>query len=315
MNRLHPIIATVVLVCGSLFLTSGLSCSRTERKPKETAQDGAKKSIYVVNYPLKYFARRIAGEKAKVLFPAPAEGDPAFWTPDKQTILAYQQADLILLNGATYAKWVAKATLPQSKMVNTSAGFKDSYIVIKEDVVHTHGPGGMHSHAGTDFNTWVDPQQAILQASVVRDALSKLIPEHAALFQQNFNALKQDLQDLDADLKKVMSGYNKQPLVASHPVYNYLARHCGWNLKSMHWEPDEMPDETEWKKLDKLIEEHAAKWMIWEGSPKEEIVEKLKQHGVGSAIFDPCGNAPARGDYMEVMRQNVERLKPVFQAP
>ena len=53
--------------------------------------------------------------------------------------------------------------------------------------------------------------------------------------------------------------------------------------------------------------------MIWEGRPKEEVVEKLKQHGVGSLVFDPCGNVPAKGDYLEVMRQNVERLKPVFQ--
>ena len=314
MNRLHPIVVAVVLICGSLFLALQPSCKGTDPKPKETAPAEATKSIYVVNYPLQYFARRIAADKAKVVFPAPAEGDPAFWMPDKQTILAYQQADLILLNGATYAKWVGKVTLPESKLVDTSASLKDTYIVIKDAVVHAHGPGGMHAHAGTDFNTWMDPQQAIVQANAVRDALSKLIPEHAAALQKNFDALKQDLQALDASLKKVISGYNKEPLLASHPVYNYLARHCGWNLKSMHWEPEEMPDETEWKKLDELLKKHPAKWMIWEGPPKKEIVEKLKQHGVGSAIFDPCGNVPAQGDYLEVMRQNVERLKAVFQA-
>ena len=74
-------------------------------------------TVYVVNYPLKYFAERIAGDHARVVFPAPAEGDPAYWMPDAKTIGAYQQADLVLLNGANYAKWVKKVSLPRSRMV------------------------------------------------------------------------------------------------------------------------------------------------------------------------------------------------------
>ena len=50
-------------------------------------------SIYTVNYPLQYFAQRIAGEYAKVVFPAPQGVDPAFWTPDPSAIAAYQDAD------------------------------------------------------------------------------------------------------------------------------------------------------------------------------------------------------------------------------
>ena len=54
-----------------------------------------KLTVYAVNYPLKYFTERIAGEHAKVVFPAPAEGDPAYWMPDAKTIAGYQKADLI----------------------------------------------------------------------------------------------------------------------------------------------------------------------------------------------------------------------------
>jgi zinc transport system substrate-binding protein len=76
-------------------------------------------TVYVVNYPLQYFAERIAGEHATVVFPAPSEVDPAFWLPDPHTIAAYQRADLILLNGATYEKWLTKATLPYARRVDT----------------------------------------------------------------------------------------------------------------------------------------------------------------------------------------------------
>ena len=90
-----------------------------------------KLTVYVVNYPLKYFAERIAGDQATVVFPAPSEGDPAYWMPDAKTITKYQQADLILLNGANCAKWVKKVSLPRSKMIDTSAKFKDRYITLK----------------------------------------------------------------------------------------------------------------------------------------------------------------------------------------
>ena len=72
-----------------------------------TASAGAKDpdaplSVYVVNYPLQYFAERIGGPDVRVVFPAPADGDPAFWKPSPEQIAAYQKADLILLNGASY---------------------------------------------------------------------------------------------------------------------------------------------------------------------------------------------------------------------
>jgi hypothetical protein len=38
--------------------------------------------------------------------------------PDTETIAAYQAADLILINGADYAKWTTKVSLPRSRLVD-----------------------------------------------------------------------------------------------------------------------------------------------------------------------------------------------------
>ena len=50
-------------------------------------------SVYVVNYPLASFAERIGGSAVSVTFPAPADGDPAQWSPDAGTVAGYQGAD------------------------------------------------------------------------------------------------------------------------------------------------------------------------------------------------------------------------------
>jgi len=77
------------------------------------------------NYPLKYFAERIGGPHVKVILPVPSGQDPVYWTPTIADITAYQQSDLILLNGAGYAKWVKKVSLPRSKTVDTSRQLKE----------------------------------------------------------------------------------------------------------------------------------------------------------------------------------------------
>jgi zinc transport system substrate-binding protein len=283
----------------------GISYSDTDVQEKLT--------IYVVNYPLKYFAERIAGDRAKVVFPAPSEGDPAYWMPDAETVAAYQKADLILLNGANYAKWVRKVSLPRSKMVDTSAKFKDRYITAEEVVTHSHGAEGAHAHESLAFTTWLDFDLAAKQARVAMEALSRKKPAAEDFFKKNYAALEHDLLALDNEMKSIAAKNPLLPLFASHPVYDYLSRRYGLNMKSVHWEPDEFPSDAQWSELRAMLKKHPAKWMIWEKEPMKESAERLKAIGVNSLVFDPCGNIPDQGDFMSVIRRNGENLKPAFQ--
>jgi len=268
--------------------------------------------VYTVNYPLQYFAQRIAGDHAEVVLPLPPDVDPAFWQPDAATIGGFQRADVILLNGAGYAKWVSRVSLPRRKLVDTSTGFSDSYIDTQGSVTHSHGREGDHSHAGRAFTTWLDFSQAAEQARAVRDALSRIMPAQRDTFASNFLTLERDLLDLDARLKAIVARDPARPLIASHPVYQYLARRYSFNLKSLMWEPDAMPPETEWQVLAELREGHPATWMLWEGDPAPEIDERLQQLGVQSTVFDPRGNRPVAGDFLSVMFNNLANMERVF---
>jgi zinc transport system substrate-binding protein len=269
-------------------------------------------TVYVVNYPLKYFAERIGGEHVKVVFPAPAEVDPAYWIPDTATIAAYQQADLILLNGAGYAGWVDKVSLPRSKLINTSRDFRDQYITIESAVTHSHGPGGAHAHEGAAFTTWIDFELAARQAKAVADAFRRRKPGLGETFQNNYSALEIDLMKIDQSIKGVTSKDASKPFIGSHPVYDYFAGRYGLNMKNVHWEPDEAPTDAQWAELQTMLAKHPAQWMIWEEEPMKKSAERLKEIGLNSLVFDPCGNIPDQGDFLSVMRQNVENLKPVF---
>ncbi len=102
------------------------------------------------------------------------------------------------------------------------------------------------------------------------------------------------------------------PLVASHPVYHYFARRYGLDLKFVLWEPDTVLDAQALNDLSAILAGHRARWMIWEGEPSKDNVDKLAGMGLQSVVFDPCGNVPESGDFMTVMKANVGAMENAF---
>jgi len=305
MNRPSVLIAAIFLalpVCG---------CGRSDTTEPEILEATSKIVVFTVNYPLAYFAERVGGDLVEVRFPAPGDEDPAYWSPDAETIAAYQGADLILLNGADYATWVGRATLPSSKMVDTSAGFADRLIPLEGTITHSHGPEGAHEHTGWAFTTWLDPQLAIEQAQAVTRALIHLRREREGEFNEHFVALESDLRELDQRLSAAAEAIGNAPLLFSHPVYQYLMRRYELNGVEVHWEPDEAPDGSAWENLEEILASHPAKWMLWEDEPVEDSIAALHELGVGSLLFDPCANVPDSGDYMTVMDANAGSLETI----
>lgn len=270
-----------------------------------------KPAIYSVNYPLAYFAERIGGDSIKVVFPE-IEGDPAFWDPDREAVMAFQQADLILLNGANYAKWIHKVSLPYSKLVDTSTAFKNRLLTRNNIPSHQHGPQGDHTHEGIAFTVWIDPQLAILQAEAITKALQGLLPDQKERFGDNFIRLKSELNLLDQELENLFSKNPDLHLIVSHPVYEYLAKRYNLNFKSVMWEPHQPITESQWNDLLPLVENSSTSVMMWEDEPLPESVGRLNEIHMKSITFSPCGNRPKQGDFMEVMHRNLSTLSTLY---
>jgi len=264
--------------------------------------------IYTVSYPLAFFAERIGGDLVEVHFPVPEDEDPAYWSPGPKTIVAYQGADLILLNGAGYAGWVQRATLPSSKLVDTSSALSDRFVPMEGTVSHSHGPEGEHEHTGWAFTTWLDPTFAAEQAKAVMEALTKERPEAGPELRDAFMILESAMLTIDARLETAAGAIGDAPLLFSHPVYQYLERRYGLDGISFHWEPEEAPDLGE---LKQLLEHHPARWMVWESEPRPETVGALEQRGVQSVVFDPCANRPKIGDFLTVMSANASAFETI----
>jgi len=280
-----------------------------------TAEAGPRPVVYTVNYPLQYFASRIAGDLVQVEFPAPAGIDPAFWTPDEATLLRYQQADLILLNGAGYAHWLDTVSMPVNRLVDTTRELADQYIYSGEVTTHAHGPAGEHSHERLAATTWLDMNMAVGQARSVARALAELIPDQKQILTRNLSQLVGDLERLDSDLRNIGAVFGDRPLLASHPVYQYFSRRYTFNLQSVHWEPGEVQPVSEWQQLGVRLEKFPARWMIWEMPPLPETADALERLGIAPVVYYTISNRPAQGDFISVMRDNITSLKRIIENP
>ncbi len=310
-----------ILVCPTLLtfalLTTG--CEQAPDKPKKgelppaggLRKGAATDDVYTTFYPLAYFAERIAGDTVKIVNPCPPDADPATWMPDDDTLVKYQEAALILVNGASFEQWVDKVSLPELRTVNTTRPLTLNLLTYEDAVVHSHGPEGQHAHEGIDGHTWLSPRNCRIQARTIRDALNRTFPDHAARFDEGYAALERDLNALDVRHKELARLLEEDPIIAAHPAYNYIASEYGWNVKNFHFDPDVMPDENALAELQAFLNEAPAPIILWEAQPQPAIAERFQdEFNLISVVFSPCESKPAgKADFISVMHANIDRLE------
>ena len=213
----------------SAFVVIALGCGSSDSTDAKRPPQ-----VCTTFYPMTYFSQRIGGDHVRVTCPLPSNEDPIFWIPSAEAIQQYQQADLIVINGASFEKWVAMVSLPPSKVVDTARPLEKEFLKFALAVSHSHGPGGGHSHEGTDGHTWLDPAHAKVQAEEICKALERLLPEQADSLRGNYAKLATDLDALDRSLAELSEELAGQPILASHSAYNYLAKRYEWNVTNLN---------------------------------------------------------------------------------
>ncbi|MBY0311212.1 MAG: zinc ABC transporter substrate-binding protein [Phycisphaerales bacterium] len=329
-----PAWTVLALLAGTLTLTS---CERapdlSPSVPRSSVAPVSTRPVQVITtfYPTTYFAQRIASggggvggaEQSQardkpvvhIECPLPDGADPIHWQPKVEEIAKFQAAELVVLNGASFELWVATASLPISRVVDTARVFESEFLR-HETTTHSHGASGSHSHEGIDGHTWLDPKNAERQAEQILIAMIRRWPAHEPHFRSGFAALKADLDDLDARLKAISPQLERVALVASHPAYNYLARRYQWKLLNVDVPPDEAPTPA---RLDALKAAISASGrpravLLCEDLPEQPLMTALSNvAGLTPIVFEPAENVPserraAGEDYISIMHRNIQNL-------
>ncbi|MEQ8844706.1 MAG: metal ABC transporter substrate-binding protein [Phycisphaerales bacterium] len=334
----------ITLAVGLPLAALPLAGCNEQASTSQTGQFAMRDAVLTTFYPTRYFAERIAGGLVIVDSPLPADEDPIFWRPGADAMNQFQNAKVVITNGAEFEKWVAGAALPRGRTV---ASLSDDTLeqlggpITMESTTHSHGPGGEHTHEGVDGHTWVSPRLAIAQAERIAEAMATAWPEHAEAFGTNLATLVEDLEMLETSLRDLTPLVQQHRLLASHPAYNYLARDLGWDIHNLDLDPESEDTQAMVDMVHNALHHHEDHHhdhghehddghrhehdqdhehehthgdkpvlLLWEGEPTSELRDAIRgELGVVSVLFSPAEGVPDDGDYMDVMRANIERLR------
>ncbi len=298
-------------VCTIAALVLGCTSGRNTDSDSGTLEKTNR--IIAVSYALQYLTERIAGESYEVEFPAASSPNPRTWKPTVDEIASMQRAGLVVVNGsgAEYAQWLVQTTLPQSIICSSCDDLKLRELISVKDfqIVHSHGPEGEHSHAYMVPYPWLDPAIAIRQAETIAAGLKKNWPEDAELFESNLSSLKADLKKLVAALPGPRDETVR--VYTANPHLKYLTRAAG--MEDIHLLWFESPTEAEWEsrqaEFEKRTAEIEATRILMTDEPAEPLASYLSQRNVSVIQINTLDHQPPEGDYLTIMRQNIDRLK------
>jgi zinc transport system substrate-binding protein len=223
------IAAGVVFATGALTLTQQNNVNDEGNNINNTAltveQDGNDKLEVIASFfPLYDFARHVGGDRAEVSSLIPVGIEPHDWEPTAQNILALQNADMFIFNGAGFeGGWITQ--IESNLKVDTSTGIQ--LLEGEEGEAHQEEPlGQVDTAAATvDPHIWLDPILAKHQVEVIRDAFIQIDPESASYYWENAARYISELESIDASIKSELlsSDCSLKDFIAFHDAFGYFA--------------------------------------------------------------------------------------------
>jgi zinc transport system substrate-binding protein len=267
------------------------------------------REVLATFYPVQYFAERLLEGAVPVVCPLPADADPITWQPPREVVRRAQRAALIVANGAEFERWLDTANLPASRLVRSADGFESRFLRYQTRT-HSHGPTGAHTHEGVDGHTWFDPNNALLQAGAIAQALRRTFPEHSADVDARLRSLGDDLRGLDRGWLELAPALRSRRLLASHPAYDYWAERYGLEVHNLDLDPTRELTAEQLTEVRAALDPDRPALLLWERTPLPETVATLEAElGLPSVELLPGEAAPAEGDYLSLMEGNIERLR------
>ena len=226
-----------------IFLSAVIGCGQSDQPPSQSnrTKNGPPR-IVVTSQPLLRMTKALMGDHADVVLVVPDHTSSHDWSPTPADAEIMQQARLIFISGAGYEPWRDRVSLPGSRTRDTAAGYYDQLIRIPDAVTHQHGPDGAHSHPGTVWATWLDPELCTAQLHQVSIHCGRLLPEQKLSIETAAAKLSAELNLLNALIDTIKAeagagaGDENRVVYSDAPHYQYLTRRLGWTLNYLHWE-------------------------------------------------------------------------------
>ncbi|MCM3571233.1 metal ABC transporter substrate-binding protein [Neobacillus mesonae] len=290
-----------------------LSACTNEQKPKK---DG-KLQIFTTVYPLQYFSEQIGGKYVHVDTIYPPGSDEHTFEPSQKDMMRLADSDLFFYIGLGLEGFVEKAkdTLKNEHVTLVPAAEK-----LKLPADNGAGESGDEDgeQHGGDINphVWLDPVYSKEMAGVIRDQLVKKMPKQKDYFNQNYQKLAGQLDDLNHQFETTISSAKNKRIIVTHAAFGYWENRYG--LKQISISGLSTTNEPTQKALEKIIslaDQEGLKYILFEQNTQSKL-GKIVQQEIGASALPIHNLAVLTQDnindnetYFSLMEKNLQTIK------
>jgi len=271
-------------------------------------------------YPIQFALERITGDLATVTNIGAGQ-DPHDYTPSTQDILALQQADLVVLQGAEYEPWgddvikqLAEVSVPvvlaTAELELRELGEDDHHD--KHEDEHTddhdeHMDEHDHAHGDHDPHTWLDPVLFSQTVEHLTESLVALDPENAEVYASNATTLQAELAELNTQYATTLSNCILEETITSHDAFGYLAERYNFTIHTIAGiSTQDTPSIQTLAELREEAEEGVGAILLEENAVAAYTETLASETGLQTLPINPIAYViPEEENYLSLMQANL----------
>ncbi|WP_368657526.1 metal ABC transporter substrate-binding protein [Metabacillus halosaccharovorans] len=325
----------------SLLVGCNSNGDTSSSQSSEPATDSDTLKIYTTLYPLEDFTKKIGGDLVEVENVIPPGADAHTFEPSTKDMVNIAEADGFIYSGVgleTFAETVQESLKDEDvSFINAGEGLElleghdeaeheeDEAVHEEEhahdETEHSHDEAAaeeehVHDHGDTDPHVWIDPILSIQLAENIKNALTELNPDGKETFENNFEALKTQLNELDQSFSEVINNASKKEILVSHAAYGYWESRYGIEqISVLGLSPTQEPSQKELQTIIETAKEHDIKYIIFETNVSSNVTdivqseigaEALTLNNLETLTDEDIAN---KEDYFSIMKKNIETLE------
>lgn len=208
-------------------------------------------------------AKQIGGEYVEVysILNNPNQ-DPHLFSASHTTAKSLAHADIVIANGAGYDAWVNRLLSAHTH--------KSFHLLVVAQLTHQEKTDNPH--------LWYAPQTMPIYAEALTKLLITKDPTHQKHYAKQLQKFIDDYQGLKTMIQKLKTQYKNTPIIATEPLFNYMADALGFkvygNAFQMNIMNDIEPTPTQVKLFEDALRNHQVKLLIY----NRQVTNPLTQH-------------------------------------
>ncbi|CAM4410762.1 MAG: Manganese ABC transporter substrate-binding lipoprotein [Legionellaceae bacterium] len=245
-------------------------------------------------------AQQLGGDYVKVMsiLNNPSQ-DPHLFSAVPSTAKALANANIIIYNGLDYDSWMKK--LLSVKNDNTAEIIEVANLI--------------EAKPGTNPHIWYEPTTMIILAKKITSVFQKMDKQHYAYYQQQLENFLRDYETLQADIYRLRLKFQKTPVIATEPVFNYLADALNLDMHGQALQLSLMnettPTPSQLKAFEDELTQKQVNLLIYNKQVSEPLVQHLME--IANTAGIPCVGVtetqPVGLTYIQWMKQQLAEIE------